>query len=215
MPRPPRFLLSQSYYHIMTRGNNKNLVFRNHTDYLKYLELFKELKNEHSFDLYHYCLMPNHVHLLIRTKDRDDFATFMKRINLTYFYHFKRQYGWTGHFWQDRYKSQPIGKDNYFIQCGKYIELNPVRAGLCNSPEEYKYSSFSYYFSGRVDELITPDMFFDNLGKTDGERRRKYQEMLIEDIILKSYKKKEWGSTDQRYNEHRKVRYNRKKNLSF
>lgn len=215
MSRPPRFLLSLSYYHIMTRGNNRNTVFKHESDCLKYLELVRKLKKEHQFDLFHYCLMPNHVHLLIQTKDRDDFVTFMKRINLMYFYYYKRQYGWIGHFWQDRYKSQSVGKDNYFIQCGKYIELNPVRAHLCNKPEEYKYSSYKYYSHGNSDDLITQDIFFTDLGKTDTQRENKYREMVIENIITGSYKKKEWGSKEQRYNEHRKTRYNWNKKLSL
>ena len=121
MPRHSRLLLSQSYYHIMTRGNNKNIVFRCHEDYLYFLELISRYKLEHSFDLYHYCLMPNHVHLLVKTNKASDFSTFMKKLNLAYFHHFRQEYGWIGHFWQDRYKSQAVGKDAYFIQCGKYI----------------------------------------------------------------------------------------------
>ena len=74
--------------------------------------------------------MPNHTHMQIKTKSASDFAIFMKKLNLAYFHHYKREYDWVGHFWQDRYKSQPIGKDEYFIQCGKYIELNAVRAGI-------------------------------------------------------------------------------------
>ena len=163
MPRPPRFLLSQSYYHVMTRGNNKNIVFKNKSDYSKYLDLVKELKVKHPFDLYHYCLMPNHVHLLIHTKDKDDFSKFMKRLNLKYFYYYKKQYGWVGHFWQDRYKSQAVGKDEYFIQCGKYIELNPVRAKMIENPEDYLFSSSKYYSLGKKDELITQDLFYSEI----------------------------------------------------
>lgn len=215
MSRPPRFLLSLSYYHIMTRGNNRNTVFRHESDYLKYLELVRQLKQEHPFDLYHYCLMSNHIHLLVKTNNRDDFATFMKRINLMYFYYYKRQYGWIGHFWQDRYKSQPVGKDDYFIQCGKYIELNPVRAGTVQNPEDYLFSSSKYYSLGKKDGLITEDMFYSELGKTPEERQHKYQKMMIDDTVMDTYKKKEWGSKEQRYNEHRKIRYNRNKKLSF
>ena len=78
----------------------------------------------------------------------------MKKLDLAYCYHYKNIYGWTGHFWQDRFKSQPVGKDNYFIQCGKYIELNLVRAGIVDAPEKYLYSSFKNYAEGKKDDLI-------------------------------------------------------------
>ena len=208
MPRPARLLLSQSYYHIMTRGNNLNIVFKEDSDYCKYLDFIKRLKEDHAFDIFHYCLMPNHTHFLIRTKNANNFSTFMKRLNLSYFYYYKKRYGWVGHFWQDRFKSQPVGKDNYFIQCGIYIELNPVRAGIVVSPDEYKYSSFNYYYKGKTNDLITEDIFFKELGKTTKERQVKYSQIVINDIVKDSYKKKAWGSEYQRYNEHRKIKYN-------
>jgi len=207
MPRSPRLLLSLSYYHVMTRGNNLNRIFRCDNDYLKYKELISEYKKIHPFDLFHYCFMPNHTHFLIRTKDASDFSTFMKKLNLSYFYHYKKHYGWTGHFWQDRFKSQPVGKDEYFIQCGKYIELNPARAGIVKDPDNYKYCSYSYYADGKEDNLITEDIFYDQLGKTPSERQENYKRMIIDEIIEKTYKKKSWGSKEQRYNEIRKIRY--------
>jgi len=134
MPRLPRFLLSQSCYHVMDRGNNRNIVFKEKEDYFYYLELINKYKKEHPFNLYHYCLMPNHVHFLVQTKKAKDFSIFMKKLNLSYYHHFKKKYGWTGHFWQNRFKSKPVGKDEYFIQCGKYIELNPIRANITKDP---------------------------------------------------------------------------------
>ena len=207
MPRSPRCLLSLSYYHIMTRGNNLNKVFKQEADYHKYLELFKTYKKQHPFDLYHYCLLPNHTHFLIKTKRADDFSTFMKRLNLAYFYYYKRNYGWVGHFWQGRFKSQPVGKDEYFIQCGKYIELNPIRGGLVSNPDDYPFSSYKFYTEGNNDNLVTEDIFYQKLGKTVKERQLKYKEMIINEIVESTYHKKAWGSKEQRYNEHRKIKY--------
>src|SRR3989304_4426791 len=100
MPRPPRLLLSQSYYHIMTRGNNRNTVFRSDDDYYYYLELITKYKEKHPFDLYHYTLMPNHTHFLVKTNHASDFSTFMKKLNLAYFHRYRQNYSWVGHFWQ-------------------------------------------------------------------------------------------------------------------
>lgn len=207
MPRSPRLLLSQSYYHVMTRGNNKNQVFRSDSDYDHYLDQINKYKQELPFDLYHYCLMPNHVHLLVKTKSADNFSLFMKKINLSYFHYYRKEYGWTGHFWQDRFKSQPVGKDGYFIQCGKYIELNPVRAGITDKPEDYPYSSYRRYVLGEENDLITEDIIYSGLGNTVGQREERYRKMVIDDIVIRNYKRKAWGSNIQRYNEAKKIKY--------
>ena len=206
MPRPPRLLLPLSFYHIITRGNNRNTVFKCDTDYLYFLDLIRKYKEELPFNLYHYCLMPNHIHLLIQTKLADHFSLFIKKLNLAYFHYYKKNYGWTGHFWQGRFKSQPVGKDEYFIQCGKYIELNPVRANMVKNPKDYRYSSYRHYAKGQNNDLITEDFIYQDLSKTNTERQRKYQEMVISDIVMNGNKDKVWGSVKQRYNESRKIR---------
>jgi len=211
MPRQPRLLLSKSYYHVITRGNNRHKVFVSNNDYLYYLHLLDRFKTELPFDLFHYCLMPNHVHLLVRTHNSQDFSTFMKKINLAYFHHYRRYYDWVGHFWQDRYRSQPVGKDQYFIQCGKYIELNPVRAKLVKRPEDYKFSSYKYYSEGKKNNLITLDIFYNEFGNNDPERQTRYRKLIINSIIVKNYKKPVWGTSYQREHEIKKIRYNLEK----
>jgi len=206
MPREPRLLLSQSYYHIMTRGNNRHDVFEDHDDYIYFLDLIERFKKDHPFELYHYCLMTNHVHMLVKTSKASDFSTFMKRLNLAYFHHYRNRYGWEGHFWQDRFKSQPVGKDEYFIQCGKYIELNPVRAGIVDTPEKYEYSSFRHYATGRKDKLLTDDLFYENMGETKIERQKAYIDLVIGDVVTDNYLKSTWGSNYQRYQEDRKTK---------
>lgn len=208
MSRPPRQLLSHSYYHIMTRGNNRHVVFENNDDYIYFLDLIKRFKTEHPFDLFHYCLMPNHVHMLVKTNKDSDFSTFMKRLNLAYFHHYHNSYGWIGHFWQDRFKNKPVGKDEYFIQCGKYIELNPVRAGIVDSPEEYCYSSFGHYAEGKINMIITDDFVYETLDSTNADRQKAYRELVIDEIIINSYMKNVWGTNKQRYQETRKSKYN-------
>jgi len=211
MPRQPRQLLSHSCYHIITRGNNRHVIFKNRDDYLYYLCLLKRFKSQHPFDLFHYCLMPNHVHMLVRTNKDSDFSTFMKKLSLSYFHHYNISYGWAGYFSQDRFKSQPVGKDEYFIQCGKYIELNPVRAGIVDSPEKYIYSSFRYYSEGEKDNLITDDFIYEEMGDTDAKKREAYRKLVIDEIISSSYLKNVWGTSRQDYQETRKNKYNMKK----
>ena len=192
----------------MTRGNNRNVVFKADTDYSYFLELIARYKTEHPFDLYHYCLMPNHTHFLVKTNHADDFSTFMKKLNLAYFHHYRQNYGWVGHFWQDRFKSQPVGKDEYFIQCGKYIELNPLRVGLVQKPEDFPFSSYNYYAFGKADDLITEDFLFSDLGSNKEARQSAYKELVIDDMLMSSYGKKVWGSNYQQYHEKQKIKYN-------
>jgi putative transposase len=208
MPRPPRQLLSHSCYHIITRGNNRHDVFKNDEDYIYFLDLLKRFKAEHPFDLFHYCLMSNHVHMLVKTNKDSDFSTFMKKLNLAYFHHYRNNYGWTGHFWQDRFKSQAVGKDEYFIQCGKYIELNPVRAGIVETPGKYPYSSFGHYAEGNISQIIANDFVYETLGSTNSDRQKAYRELVINETITNSYKKNVWGTNRQIYQENRKSKYN-------
>ena len=205
MPRSKRFLLPESCYHIITRGNNQNIIFKSGSDYLYFLNLALRYKAKHPFDIYHYCLMPNHVHFLIKTQKARDFSAFMQKLNLSYFHYYKRKYGWTGHFWQNRYKNQPVGKDSYFIQCGKYIELNPVRANIVRKPEEYQYSSYNYYAKGKADQLITPNFIYREMNKNSAEKQMQYQQLFIDQVIQGSYNKKAWGSGRQRHAEQQKI----------
>ncbi|TSC93516.1 MAG: putative transposase [Candidatus Berkelbacteria bacterium Licking1014_85] len=206
MPRQPRLLLSQSYYHIMTRGNNKNIVFKCDADYQYYLSLILRYKAEHSFELYHYCLMSNHTHFLVKTKKAKNFSVFMKKINLAYFHHYRQEYGWIGHFWQGRYKSKPVGRDEYFIEAGKYIELNPVRKGIVNNPDNYPYSSYRYYAYGDNNQLITEDVFYCEMGKSNKDCQEKYKELIVSEIMISNYKKTVWGTPKECYKESQKIK---------
>lgn len=214
MPRPPRFLLSRSFYHIMTRGNNRNIVFKKSNDFEYYLHLIAKYKSELPFNLYHYCLMPNHTHFLIQTQNAHDFAVFMKKLNLAYFHYFARHYGWVGHFWQDRYKSQPVGKDAYFLQCGKYIELNPIRKGLVERPEDYLYSSYQFYALGKSNPLLIQDIFYRDLHRLASKRQKVYCKLLINEIVHQTYCAKAWGGVLQVRNEKEKIRYHSKHKIN-
>jgi putative transposase len=127
--------------------------------------------------------MPNHVHFLVGIDEQSNLSNFMKRLNLKYFYHYRKRRTYVGHLWQDRFKSKLIDNDAYFIQCGKYIELNPVRAGIVETPEDYEFSSYGYYAFGRADRLIDEDLFYHGLGQTPQQRQCAYRKMLINEIV--------------------------------
>jgi len=104
----------------------------------------------------------------------------MKRLNLLYYNHYKRRYSYAGHFWQDRFKSLLIQKDKYLLACGLYIERNPVRAKIVNSPEEYPHSSYRYYAYGEEDGLTDRDPYYDELGRDEKEKQRIYRKLMLD-----------------------------------
>lgn len=191
----------------MCRGNNRNQIFHSDEDYLKYIELIRKYKLEHPFDLYHYCLMTNHIHLLVMIKEGKEFSNFMKRLNLSYFKYYQKEYGWNGHFWQDRFKSKLITQDIYLIQCGKYIELNPIRTGIIEKPEEYRWSSYNFYANNIQDKLITRDVLFDSLGQTEEEKRANYGKMVVEEIFSFNNKAVAQGAIKQVYTANKRFKY--------
>jgi len=180
MPRTRRFLPENSAVHIMCRGNNKQNVFNSDKDKMKYYLFLCKFKEENKITIFHYSLMPNHIHLIIWVKGESSVSKFMKQVNLTYFTYYKETYNYCGHLWQGRFKSNIIDSDTYLLQCGKYIELNPVRAGLVIFPEEYKFSSYNYYSKGKADLLITPSPIYLNLHNSEKIRREKYIDFVVD-----------------------------------
>jgi len=157
MPRTARIAPKDFIYHVLSRGNNRQNVFGADTDFLKYLEILKHSKEKHAFLLYHYVLMSNHVHLVMEpSADGSDLSAIMKSINLSYARYYQKKRGLIGHFWQDRFKSMVIARDEYLLACGSYVELNPVRAGIVDDPAFYPWSSYGCNALGREDPLIDP-----------------------------------------------------------
>lgn len=142
MSRRGRILLEKVCYHIVNRGNQKQSVFLQETDYAKYLEILRHYKKRYNFKLYAYCLMPNHIHLILEAKRPSDLAKIMQGLTLSYTVWFNKKYKKVGHLWQGRFKSMVIQKDRYLINCLQYIELNPVRAEIISRPEDYIWSSW-------------------------------------------------------------------------
>jgi putative transposase len=179
MPRTARVAPKEHVYHVLTRGNNRQNVFEDEDDFRKYLDLLLRYKEKYHFKLYHYVMMSNHVHLVIEPlEEGGGLSEIMKGINLVYAQHYKRKYGHTGHFWQDRYKSIIISKDEYLLACGSYVELNPVRAKMVADPKDYRWSSYRAYAYGKRDVLLDRHPVYLQLSGEEGGRRKKYREFV-------------------------------------
>ncbi|MDD4909135.1 MAG: transposase [Candidatus Omnitrophica bacterium] len=137
-----RVLIENACYHLFVRGNHKQNVFRELSDYRFYLLQLRRYKRKHSFLLYGYCLMPNHIHLIGQPKDSKKLSKFMQGLHRSYTAYYNKKYNKVGHLWQNRFKSKAINKDEYLIDCIAYIEQNPVRANMVSSPKEYTFSSY-------------------------------------------------------------------------
>ncbi len=180
MPRGRRLVAASTAFHIMSRGNNRQDVFHEREDKQRYCRLLNEYKEENKLSVYHYCLMDNHVHSIIWINEGGQLSRYLKQVNLSYFHYYRKKYGFNGHFWQDRFKDSRVDTDSYLLQCGKYIELNPVRAGIVESPEEYEFSSYRYYAFGEQDILITPNPVYLGLSESAEQRCKRYIDFVID-----------------------------------
>jgi len=162
MSRISRTLIESACYHIITRGNQQQKVFKNDFDYIKYLKMIKKAKKKHNIFLYCYCLMPNHVHLLVEPESLVNLSKFMHWLNRGYTAYFNAKYQKVGHLWQGRFKSKPIVKGQYLINCAEYIEANPARANIVTDIAEYPWSSYKERclssYKDILDEILIKDI---------------------------------------------------------
>lgn len=147
MPRRARKKSGNGTYHIMLRGINKQQIFEEAEDYEKFLDVLKSCKAISEFKLYAYCLMGNHIHLLIK-EGKESLETIFKRIGGKFVYWYNVKYERVGHLFGDRFKSEPVDTDAYFLTVVRYIHRNPVKAGICKNPKDYLYSSYNDYLNG-------------------------------------------------------------------
>ncbi len=158
MPRAARRKSEIKMYHIMLRGINQQNVFEDDEDYQKFLQVLIECKAISKFKLYAYCLMGNHIHLLIQETD-EPIELIVKRIAVRYVYWYNIKYNRVGHLFQDRYKSEPIDDEAYFLTVIRYIHQNPIKANLCKKLDQYSYSSYNLFF--QHSNIIDSDFVFD------------------------------------------------------
>jgi putative transposase len=150
MPRQSRRLSKSKIYHVMERGNEKKAIFLDDEDKQRFMTILS-LKNENNgYSVYAYCLMDNHVHLVIDER-QDSVSRIMKSINISYAGYFNRKYSRVGHLFQDRFKSEPVEDDRYLLAVIRYIHQNPVKAGIVKHAKNYKWSSYCEYL-GENDE---------------------------------------------------------------
>lgn len=153
MARPHRILRENAFYHITSRGNGRRSIYEGERDYLKFLEYLLQSKEKFQFRLYAYALMTNHYHLLVQTLQAN-LPKIMHYINSAYTTYYNKTNKNVGHLFQGRYKSLIIDVDSYFKKVTRYIHLNPVKARIAESPQDYRWSSYRGYMSRKGDGYI-------------------------------------------------------------
>ncbi len=149
MPRQARKKAESGIYHAMLRGIDRQQIFEDSEDYFRFLDIVQECREVCGFKLYAYCMMGNHVHLLLKVQE-ENLETVFKRIGGRYVYYYNVKYQRVGHLFQDRFKSEPVEDDAYFLTVLRYIHQNPVKAKLCNKVADYYYSSYAEYLHKSV-----------------------------------------------------------------
>lgn len=177
MPKP-RQPSTTGWYHAIGRGNNRQPLFLQEDDFLKFLDILDRLRKQHPLRIAHYCLMSNHVHLLLFAELPETLSKYLQRANLSYSCWYRKRYDFCGHVWQGRFRSSPINKDSYLTECSRYIERNPVNAGIVKDPKDYRWSSYRFYVDGAGSSIVTPDPGYLGLGANDAERRCRYRDYV-------------------------------------
>jgi len=144
MPRIPRQKSESGIYHIMLRGINQQVIFEDEEDYYKFVETLENYKAVSGYKIFAYCLMSNHIHILIKV-EKEELDLIMKRIAGRYVYWYNWKYYRKGHLFQDRFRSEPIEDNSYFLTVLRYIHQNPVKAGIVKSIDDYRFSSYNDY----------------------------------------------------------------------
>ncbi|MDB6145130.1 MAG: transposase [Pseudomonas sp.] len=180
MPRTARIVLPDHPHHVVQRGHNRQVVFTGEDDFVRYLTDMRELKETFGVKVFAYCLMTNHVHLLLSPDTPSGLGQLMKALAGRMTRYRNKLDGRSGTLWESRYKSSVVQADRYLLACSRYIELNPVRAGMVEHPQDYLWSSFGLRFAD--DTWLDTDPCFDALGSTLSVRRQRYRAFVEQGV---------------------------------
>lgn len=182
MARQARLVVPGYPHHLIQRGNNRAPIFVDDDDRRRYLTDLAEVVQRHQMALHAYVLMGNHVHLLVTPPTDDALSRMMQDLGRRYVGWFNHKYQRTGTLWEGRFRAQLIDADGWLLSCLRYIELNPLRAGLVSNLREWPWSSLSHHLGVRPDPLVTDHPTFWQLGNTPFEREAAYAQWLDEGI---------------------------------
>jgi len=182
MPRRARLLLPGVPLHIIQRGNNRQACFYAEEDYRFYLQWLQEYARKAACRIHAYVLMTNHVHLLLSSSRPEGAGSLMKALGQRYVQYINRAYHRSGALWEGRFRSCLIHEEAYLMACQRYIELNPVRAGMVRYPAAYLWSSHRVNAQGEPGELVRPHRLYKALGLDDAQRQAAYRQLFLREL---------------------------------
>lgn len=186
MARLPRLCLPGIPQHIIQRGTNRQACFASPEDFSAYAHWLVEYSQKYTVSIHAWVFMTNHVHLLVTPTSEGGVSKMMQSLGRHYVRYFNDTYRRTGTLWEGRFKSCVVDAENYLLICQRYIELNPVRAGMVESPEDYAWSSYSSNGLGRAAKLWTPHDAYLCLG-TSPKKERNDTEACLKPILIKRF----------------------------
>src|SRR3954447_12334339 len=175
MPNGPRLFVPGVSLHVRQRGNNRCAIFGDGSDYELFLVMLEAATRRYDVDVHGYTLMTTHTHLQMTPSTKSGASDAMKQLGNAYVQYFNRKYQRVGTLWTGRYKSKPITDERYWLTCLRYIEQNPVRAGLVVQPEQYLWSSYGVHALGQSSEWLASHPVLDALGANFAERQAAYR----------------------------------------
>lgn len=178
MPRRPRLTLPNVPLHLIQRGNNRQACFIADDDCRVYLDWLRESAGKTGCRVHAYVLMTNHVHLLVSADQGAGPGAMMKALGQRYVQYFNKTYRRSGTLWEGRFRSCPTQAETYLLTCQRYIELNPVRAGMVEHPADYRWSSYRANAQGEEDPLLSPHELYRSLGSDPPSRQAAYREFF-------------------------------------
>lgn len=183
MPRQARVIVPGIPHHIVQRGHNRKAVFVEAADYRYYLQNLRKFKSELGIKIYSYCLMTNHVHLVVEPGDDvTSISQLMKQLAARQTRRVNKMEGRSGTLWEGRYKISPIQRDEYLLHCCRYVERNPVKARMVHGAEEYPWSSYRARAGYTIPEWLDIDEIYLALGATENERQARYKHFIENDV---------------------------------
>ncbi|WP_374338703.1 transposase [Methyloversatilis sp.] len=182
MPRRARLSLPGVPLHLVQRGNNRQACFFAPDDYRHYLDWLEDHSRRQGCRVHAYVLMTNHVHLLVSADDPGAPSRVMKALGQRYVQYINRTYRRSGGLWEGRFRSCLVQQDDYLFACLRYIEMNPVRAGMVEQPADYRWSSYRAHAHGAFDTMLTPHAAYLALGTNPDERQQRYRMLFREQL---------------------------------
>ncbi len=180
MARLPRFYVQDQPLHVIARGNNRQAIFAAERDYRHFRKCLTEAAETHALAVHAYVFMTNHVHLLATPGSARSLAKTLQSLGRRYVRYFNAKHGRSGTLWEGRYRATLIDSEAYFFTCARYIELNPVRAGMVSEPGAYPWSSFRHHAYGETDDLVAVHPLYDDLDGTPKQRQAAYRSLFAE-----------------------------------